>query len=315
MQYSDRVIEMRIESEKKIKKGSRLSKIVLLLVFLTGLGILLYPVISNEINKKSQTYVISHYEDASAKLDKDAKDMMLKVAKEYNEYLRMGGAMVKDPFSDDNTSEGISYLDLLSIGESMGHLEIPKIGIDIPIYHGTSDETLQKGIGHIEQTSLPIGGNSTHSVLTGHRGLPTAMMFRNLGKVEIGDIFYIHTLSGTIAYKVNEINVVVPNDIEKLKIIDGKDLVTLITCEPYMINSHRLLVTGERIEYVATIPEQNVPPEDKEIDETTDVPVATQPVEGKNQSNWIYAAFPAALSMAVLITLIRKRKNMAGDAS
>lgn len=229
------------------------------LLFLAGLAIVLYPIIASAINARSQSYVISSYDEQAAKISAEEKARQEQSAQAYNESLSGGSATITDPFNKgDSPVSGVSYADMLATGDAMGHLEIPKLNLDLPIYHGISDAVLQNGIGHIEQTSLPIGGVDTNAVLVGHRGVPTSILFRNLNEMAIGDVFYIHIIGDTLAYQVVDVNIVRPGDIDLLKIQKGRDLVTLVTCEPYMINSHRLLVTGERIPYVpATVEEQS----------------------------------------------------------
>ena len=146
--------------------------------------------------------------------------------------------------------DGISYLDLVDVGESIGFIEIPKIDVYLPIYSGTNEDVLQKGVGHLAESSYPIGGTSTHSVLTGHRGLPSAVLFTDLDKLEEGDVFYLHVLDEVLAYKVDQIKVVLPEETQDIGIVEGKDYCTLVTCTPYAINTHRLLVRGERAEYI-----------------------------------------------------------------
>ncbi len=145
---------------------------------------------------------------------------------------------------------------MLEIHEKIGHVQIPKIKVDIPMYAGTAEVVLQKGIGHLEGTSLPVGGNSTHSVLTAHRGLPNARLFSELDQLKVGDKFYIHNIGGTLAYQVDQVKVIEPSDFSDLLVVPGHDYVTLLTCTPYMINSHRLLVRGHQVDYVAEVEER-----------------------------------------------------------
>lgn len=222
-------------------------KLPIFLIFFIGIGILLYPVVSNVLAHFTQTRVISTYEEAVSQLSTEEKTEEIKKAKEYNSSLVNQEAEV---------IEGVSYVDLLNVGEIMAYLKIPKINVNLPIYHGTSDAVLQRGIGHMEKSSLPVGGDSTHSVLTGHTGLPQASLLTNLTKVEMGDEFYIHLFDEVLAYQVDQIKVVLPEETSDLQIIEGKDYVTLITCTPYGVNSHRLLVRGTRIDYVEPIDEQ-----------------------------------------------------------
>ena len=211
------------------------------IIFMTGLGIASYPFISNMVAQRHASQVVKDYETNVEEMDEEKIDAMKEAAKKYNEQL-------SNVVSVDD-EQGESYADLLNIGESLGYITIPKIDVNLPIYNGTSQDVLSKGVGHMEQSSYPLGGESTHCVLTGHRGLPSAVLFTDLDKLEIGDEFYLHVLDEILAYKVDQIKVVEPNESGDLEIIDGKDYCTLVTCTPYAINSHRLLVRGERTEY------------------------------------------------------------------
>ncbi|MFB0958988.1 MAG: class C sortase [Clostridiaceae bacterium] len=225
-------------------------KILLILVFVLGLSIFLYPTISNFIVDRKQEQIIKGYQADVERLKAEEKKRLREEAEAYNRRL-MHGTVIEDPFAINRPQEsGISYMDMLNIGEVMAYLEIPDIDVYLPIYHGTSDDVLNNGLGHIEQTSLPVGGSGTNSVITGHRGLPTALMFRNLNELKAGEIFYLHSLDEVLAYRIFETVIVPPNDIERLRIDEDRDLVTLVTCDPYMINTNRLLVRGERTDYV-----------------------------------------------------------------
>ncbi len=300
--------EMGREKKYKNKEGKK-QFIIMALIFIAGLSIFLYPVISSYINSKSQSYVIDNYKEETIRMDKEEKEKLRKEALEYNRKLR-GGAVITDPFSENIPQQtGVSYMDLMSIKEVMGYLEIPKIKLNLPIYHGTSDDVLQSGIGHIEQTSLPIGGESTNSVLTGHRGLPEATMFRNLNKMALGDVFYIHSLDEILAYKVFDIEIVIPTNIEKLRIEEGHDIVTLITCDPYMINTNRLLVRGERIDYTPPVeivkeddePTVNTPSEPK--------PIVIETTEKTDRSVLYMGTTAGVLLAAGLMILLLKRSK------
>lgn len=214
------------------------------IIFMTGLGIASYPFISNMVAQRHASQVVKDYETNVEEMDEEKIDAMKEAAKKYNEQLSNVVSV-----DDENNEQGESYADLLNIGESLGYITIPKIDVNLPIYNGTSQDVLSKGVGHMEQSSYPLGGESTHCVLTGHRGLPSAVLFTDLDKLEIGDEFYLHVLDEILAYKVDQIKVVEPNESGDLEIIDGKDYCTLVTCTPYAINSHRLLVRGERTEY------------------------------------------------------------------
>lgn len=216
------------------------------IIFITGLGIASYPFISNMVAQRHASQVVKDYETNVEEMDEEKIDAMKEAAKKYNEQL---SNVVSVDDENENNEQGESYADLLNIGESLGYITIPKINVNLPIYNGTSQDVLSKGVGHMEQSSYPLGGVSTHCVLTGHRGLPSAVLFTDLDKLEIGDEFYLHVLDEILAYKVDQIKVVEPNESGDLEIIDGKDYCTLVTCTPYAINSHRLLVRGERTEY------------------------------------------------------------------
>ena len=216
------------------------------IIFITGLGIASYPFISNMVAQRHASQVVKDYETNVEEMDEEKIDAMKEAAKKYNEQL---SNVVSVDDENENNEQGESYADLLNIGESLGYITIPKIDVNLPIYNGTSQDVLSKGVGHMEQSSYPLGGVSTHCVLTGHRGLPSAVLFTDLDKLEIGDEFYLHVLDEILAYKVDQIKVVEPNESCVLEIIDGKDYCTIGSCTPSEINSHRLLVRGERTEY------------------------------------------------------------------
>lgn len=224
----------------------RIRVIFCVIIFITGLGIASYPFISNMVAQRHASQVVKDYETNVEEMDEEKIDAMKEAAKKYNEQL---SNVVSVDDENENNEQGESYADLLNIGESLGYITIPKINVNLPIYNGTSQDVLSKGVGHMEQSSYPLGGESTHCVLTGHRGLPSAVLFTDLDKLEIGDEFYLHVLDEILAYKVDQIKVVEPNESGDLEIVDGKDYCTLVTCTPYAINSHRLLVRGERTEY------------------------------------------------------------------
>lgn len=221
------------------------------LLFLVGVSIFLYPMVSNYLARRSQTSVIETYENTLKEYDEDAFGEEWRKAKEYNENL--AGDPVHDPFVvGSGYALPKDYEETLNINGDgiMGYIRIPKISVSLPIYHGSDEEALKKGVGHIESTSLPIGGSRSHCVLTGHRGLPSAELFTRLDELEEGDCFYIRVLDETFAYEVDRIKTVLPNQLEDLVSFEGQDLVTLVTCTPYGINTHRLLVRGTRIAYV-----------------------------------------------------------------
>ncbi|MEE0709023.1 MAG: class C sortase [Gemmiger sp.] len=220
-----------------------------LTLFLGGAAVFCYPAISNYLNQKNQTRVVQHYEQTVTAQDDALLAEEWAKAEEYNENL--AGDPVHDPFvPGSGYALPDNYLDVLNIDGVMGRITIPKIGVDLPIYHGTDAETLEKGVGHIESTSLPIGGEYRHAVLTGHRGLPSAELFTRLDELEPGDQFYLHVLDATLAYQVDQILTVEPQELETLVAEPGQDYVTLVTCTPYGINTHRMLVRGTRVPYV-----------------------------------------------------------------
>lgn len=203
--------------------------------------------------EKSAGSTIESYKKQSKTYDQKQKEKALKEAKEYNQDLTRSAVQLTDPFkANKSDGETMVYNNILNLDQSgvMGYLEIPCISVNLPIYHGTDAEILERGVGHLAASSLPIGGKSTHSILTGHTGLSSAKLFTDLTEMKKGDLFFIYVLDQTLAYKVDQISVVKPENIEKLQIVDGKDYVTLVTCTPYGVNDHRLLVRGVRTKYV-----------------------------------------------------------------
>lgn len=236
-------------------------------VLLLGVCVILYPVISAILAKMTQTVTISNYQRAVQNLSNQEIEAMKEDARKYNETLYK--TVLSDPFSQKKELDA-NYVKLLNIGEVMGYIDIPKINVYLPIYHGPSEEILQKGVGHLQNTSLPIGGKSTHAVLTGHRGLPTATLFTDLDQLVQGDLFYIHILNGELVYRVDQIKVVEPEDTSDLVIQQGEDYVTLVTCTPYGINTQRLLVRGTRVENESV--QRRAQPELKLVNEVAVVP-------------------------------------------
>ncbi|EOG8708244.1 class C sortase [Bacillus cereus] len=218
-------------------------------IFLVGLSIFLYPTVSNWLATRAHYSEVSTYDKKVKELQREEIKRKEKEAKEYNEKLQRERQTVTDPFRSDKSGNSSSYVDMLNVGEVMGYVEIPKINVKLPIYHGTSEDVLSRGVGHIENSSLPVGGEGTHSILTGHRGLPSAVLFTELDKLKEEDIFYIHSLDKVLAYKVDQIKVVLPEETDDLTVAENQDYVTLITCTPYGVNTHRLLVRGHRVPY------------------------------------------------------------------
>ncbi|MGI6033000.1 MAG: class C sortase [Coriobacteriales bacterium] len=233
---------------KKRKKSSRLLDVLLVLLFVFGLLVLLYPTLSNMYMQYMMGKSVASYDSQVSQMSKKDLQKEWKKVRAYNAKLAKTGINF---FPSEEMHE--EYEDALNPDDDtngmMGHVQISKLGIDLPIYHGTSDDVLQVGVGHIEGTSLPGGGKSTHASLSGHRGLPTSELFTNLDQLQEGDVFLLHILDKTLAYQVDKISVVLPNESESLQIDQGKDQCTLITCTPYGINTHRLLVRGHRVDY------------------------------------------------------------------
>ncbi len=226
--------------------------IALGLLFLIGLSILLYPMISDKWNSYRDQELINQYKRTVAdNTDEEQIEEMLSAARAYNE--QINEESMPDAFSVRDGVTDAEYESLLNVeaGGMMGYIEIPVIGQNIPIYHYTTEESLQKGAGHLFGSSLPIGGENTHAVISAHRGLPNAKLFTDLNLVQEGDVFYIHILKDTLAYEVDQILTVEPEETDSLAISKGEDLVTLVTCTPYAVNTQRLLVRGHRIDYDA----------------------------------------------------------------
>ena len=231
----------------KKKKSNYFITVILVLMLLAGLSLLLYPSVSDYWNSFHQSQAISQYSEKVKNLDKETRKKMWEDAQRYNQ--RMKGQNKDYTLSEEEKAEYESMLNVDSNG-IMGYIEIPKINCSLPIYHGTNASVLQTAIGHLEWTSLPVGGESTHCVLSGHRGLPSAKLFTNLDKLNEGDIFMLRVMDEVLTYEVDQIRIVLPDEIGGLEIEQGKDLCTLVTCTPYGVNSHRLLVRGHRVENV-----------------------------------------------------------------
>lgn len=249
----------------------RFSSILFALMFLGGFGILIYPTVSNQWNTFRQSKLISHYEQVVQEMEPEDFSEQWEVAQNFNNGFSKND-IYGDAFgSDDIDLENTEYWKVLNVAGDgvMGYLSVPKINIKLAIYHGTEEEVLQTGIGHLNGTKLPIGGETTHAVLSAHRGLPSARLFTDIDQLEKGDMFYVHILDETLAYQVDQISDMVDKDdmdamSSILQVEEGQDQVTLFTCTPYGVNSHRLLVRGTRVPYegeedvTATIPETMV---------------------------------------------------------
>lgn len=247
----------RVKKNKKTKKSvkQRLLNVLFALIFMAGFGVLSYPLISRIYYDVQSSQQVDDFEAEKAKLTDEDIEERMRLAGAFNASLN--NVIEGDFYTEREKKEGIAaYARMLELNEKIGHVEIPSINVDLPIYAGTSEDVLQMGAGHLEGTSLPIGGNSTHSVITAHTGLPNAKMFTDLSKLKKGDKFYVHNLKETLAYQVDQIKVVEPSEFSDLLIVPGHDYVTLLTCTPYMVNTHRLLVRAHRVEYVKAVEEE-----------------------------------------------------------
>ena len=222
-----------------------LSTIILILIFLIGLSLVLYPTVADYWNSLHQSRAIATYAEEVAHIDTEKYTAVWQDAVAYNQSLR-----ARDNIFLLSDQQKAVYDELLNIGGNgvMGYIEIPAIGVSLPVYHGTDEAVLQIAIGHLEWTSLPVGGESSHCVVSGHRGLPSARLFTDLDQLKAGDTFIFRILDETLTYEVDQIKIVLPHETEDLLIQDGRDLCTLVTCTPYGVNSHRMLVRGHRVE-------------------------------------------------------------------
>lgn len=223
---------------------SRKSTIILLIIFFIGLSVLLYPSISSYWNSKTQSEAIVDYEAMLSRIEAEDYTQYFDAADDYNRRLRA----LEKPFQEHKSLT--DYYDILNLSGTgmMGYLSVPKISQELPVYHGTSDAVLATAVGHFEGSSLPVGGESTHCVVSAHRGLPTAVLFTYLDRMEIGDTFHFTILDKVITYEVDQIRIVEPDDMSQIQIEDGKDYCTLLTCTPYGINTQRLLVRGHQVD-------------------------------------------------------------------
>ncbi|WP_282924749.1 class C sortase [Peptoniphilus genitalis] len=270
-----------------MKKFKRNWKIILL--FIAGFLIATYPIISNWYYTVENNNQIVDFKEAVDEMSQAEIDERIDLARAYNETL--DPSKLADPYTEREKKGVENYARMLEAREKIGYIDIPKINQQIPVYAGTSEDVLQKACGHLEGTSLPIGGKSTHSVITAHRGLPQVKLFRDLDKMEVGDVFYYTNVKETLAYQVDQILVIEPWNFDPVLVVEGKDYMTLLTCTPYMINSHRLLVRGHRIPYV---------PEDKEEAEK----------KAKfNYKDFIVPGFVILLLILILLIYLRRRRR------
>ena len=280
----------------KKKKGNYIT-LLLFLILLAGLSLLLYPSVSDYWNSLHQTRAIATYAEEVANLNQDQYDEIWAAAESYNASLtdRVNAYLL----SDAQKEEYQQLLNVSGLGV-MGYIEIPSIDCSLPIYHGTEESVLQIAVGHLEWSSLPVGGESTHCVLSGHRGLPSAKLFTNLDKLREGDIFLLRILDEVLTYEVDQILIVEPQEVGALQIVEGQDYCTLVTCTPYGINTHRLLVRGHRIDNVEEAKTVRVTADAIQIE-----PLLVAPV----------VAIPILLLLLILLLLPKQpRKEHGGEA-
>ena len=274
--------------------------LLFLLLILIGIGLFVYPLVSNYLFAKNASDAMQDFDNLVEEADEETLARLWQEAVSYNESLE--GNPVKDPFLKGSgmvMAENYSQVLNLSGSGVMGYVSIPKIGVRLSIHHGTSEAVLLQGIGHLEGSSLPIGGPDSHSVLTGHTGLARAKMFTDLNKLAEGDLFYLHILNQTLAYKVDQIKVVLPEDTTDLRRESGQDYCTLVTCTPLGVNSHRLLVRGARTEYVPEIEEQQI----------RDSSPSAQWFTPANMLIGLAIGLVAAIVIIILIILKRKKRR------
>ena len=264
------------KTSQKKKSGSG-STIALVAIFFVGLSVLLYPTISDFWNEKRQSQAIVNYDDLIVDLTPEDYSALFSDADDYNQKIKN----MSFPFMNHKNIAD-EYYDTLDVNGDgmMGYITIEKIKVQLPVYHGTSDKVLNSAVGHVEGSSLPVGGKSTHAVLSAHRGLPSAKLFTNLDKVEVGDVFTIRILDRTVTYQVDQILIVLPHETENLNIVPGEDYCTLVTCTPYGINTHRMLVRGTRIENIESDRVINVITEAYQIDPLIVTPAVAAPMLG-----------------------------------
>lgn len=275
-------------------------KLLVIAAMLAGVCLLAYPHVANYLSSIHAAEVVETYDEAVEQAGRERLDEAWRAAVEYNENL--SGNPVHDPFLEGSgmvmADNYYQVLDLDGTG-IMGHVSIPKISVDLPVYHGTADSSLSRGTGHLEGSSMPSGGEGTHCVITGHSGLVSAKMFTDLEEVVQGDLFYLHVLDQVLAYEVDQILVVEPADTTSLRRVEGEDLCTLVTCTPYGVNSHRLLVRGHRVDYV---PEE-------------EARIAAENGLTREQLTLIFSAIGAAVGVVVVALAVRRRMRRlaAGD--
>ena len=277
------------------KKNNNWTTVFLVLLLLAGVSLLLYPSLSDYWNSMHQTRAIASYAETVSQLDTAQYDEMWKAAQEYNRALAQRETAFA--LTDEQKAAYESLLDVSGLGV-MGYIEIPEIDCSLPIYHGTEESVLQVAVGHLEWSSLPVGGEGTHCVLSGHRGLPSAKLFTNLDKLAVGDTFLLRVLDEVLTYEVDQILIVEPEQVDALGIVPGEDYCTLVTCTPYGINTHRLLVRGHRVENTPEAARMHVTADATQFD-----PLLVAPV----------LAIPVLLLLLIILLLPKRQSKSRGD--
>ena len=276
------------------KKNNNWTTVFLVLLLLAGVSLLLYPSLSDYWNSMHQTRAIASYAETVSQLDTAQYDEMWKAAQDYNRSLAQRETAFA--LTDEQKVAYESLLDVSGLGV-MGYIEIPEIDCSLPIYHGTEESVLQVAVGHLEWSNLPVGGEGTHCVLSGHRGLPSAKLFTNLDKLAVGDTFLLRVLDEVLAYEVDQILIVEPEQVDVLGIVPGEDYCTLVTCTPYGINTHRLLVRGHRVENTPEAARMHVTADATQFDPLLVAPVLAIPV----------------LLLLLMILLVPKRRRKSSE--
>lgn len=277
------------------KKNNNWTTVFLVLLLLAGVSLLLYPSLSDYWNSMHQTRAIASYAETVSQLDTAQYDEMWKAAQDYNRSLAQRETAFA--LTDEQQAAYESLLDVSGLGV-MGYIEIPEIDCSLPIYHGTEESVLQVAVGHLEWSSLPVGGEGTHCVLSGHRGLPSAKLFTNLDKLAVGDTFLLRVLDEVLTYEVDQILIVEPEQVDALGIVPGEDYCTLVTCTPYGINTHRLLVRGHRVENTPEAARMHVTADATQFD-----PLLVAPV----------LAIPVLLLLLIILLLPKRQSKSRGD--
>ena len=277
------------------KKNNNWTTVFLVLLLLAGVSLLLYPSLSDYWNSMHQTRAIASYAETVSQLDTAQYDEMWKAAQEYNRALSQREAAFA--LTDEQKAAYESLLDVSGLGV-MGYIEIPEIDCSLPIYHGTEESVLQVAVGHLEWSNLPVGGEGTHCVLSGHRGLPSAKLFTNLDKLAVGDTFLLRVLDEVLTYEIDQILIVEPEQVDALGIVPGEDYCTLVTCTPYGINTHRLLVRGHRVENTPEAARMHVTADATQFD-----PLLVAPV----------LAIPVLLLLLIILLLPKRQSKSRGD--